>query len=102
MGGAAEFLPRGRRGLGQGLGTALGIKLGATKRPGSALIGDGSLIYNPVVQALGASKGNDLPILIVVCNQRARAAPLAKKLSVAQSSHHPRAVSSLIDRGVTS
>src|SRR6516164_4016621 len=52
-------------GLGQGLGTALGVKLGAPQRPVAALIGDGSLLYNPVVQALGASKGNDLPILIV-------------------------------------
>ena len=32
------------------------------------VIGDGSFLYNPVVQALGAAKGNDLPILIVVCN----------------------------------
>jgi acetolactate synthase-1/2/3 large subunit len=55
-------------GLGQGLGTALGVKLGAGKRPVAALVGDGSFLYNPVVQALGAAKGNDLPILIVVCN----------------------------------
>jgi acetolactate synthase I/II/III large subunit len=55
-------------GLGQGLGTALGVKLGAGKRPVAALVGDGSFLYNPVVQALGASKGNDLPILIIVCN----------------------------------
>jgi acetolactate synthase I/II/III large subunit len=55
-------------GLGQGLGTALGVKLGAPERPVAALVGDGSFLYNPVVQALGASKANDLPILIVVCN----------------------------------
>jgi len=55
-------------GLGQGLGMALGVKLGAAKRPVAALIGDGSFLYNPVVQALGASKANDLPILIIVCN----------------------------------
>jgi thiamine pyrophosphate-dependent acetolactate synthase large subunit-like protein len=55
-------------GLGQGLGTALGVKLGAPKRPVAALVGDGSFLYNPVTQALGASKGNGLPILIVVCN----------------------------------
>ena len=55
-------------GLGQGLGTALGVKPGAANRPVAALIGDGSFLYNPVVQALGAAKGNDLPILIVVCN----------------------------------
>ena len=47
---------------------ALGVKLGAPKRPVAALIGDGSFLYNPVVQSLGASKGNDLPIFIVVFN----------------------------------
>jgi len=55
-------------GLGQGLGTALGVKLGAGNRPVVALVGDGSLLYNPVVQALGAAKGSGLPILIIVCN----------------------------------
>jgi len=59
---------RGFGGLGQGLGTALGVKLGAPKRPVAALVGDGSFLYNPVVQALGASKANDLPILIIVFN----------------------------------
>jgi acetolactate synthase-1/2/3 large subunit len=65
---APQSFFRAGGGLGQGLGTALGVKLGAPKRPVAALIGDGSFLYNPVVQALGASKGNDLPILIVVCN----------------------------------
>jgi acetolactate synthase-1/2/3 large subunit len=60
------FRPGG--GLGQGLGVALGVKLGAPQRPVAALIGDGSFLYNPVVQALGASKGCGLPILIVVFN----------------------------------
>ena len=60
--------PRSFFRAGGGLGTALGVKLGAPKRPVVALIGDGSFLYNPVVQALGAAKGNDLPILIVVCN----------------------------------
>jgi acetolactate synthase I/II/III large subunit len=60
------FRPGG--GLGQGLGMALGVKLGAPKRPVAALIGDGSFLYNPVVQALGASKASGLPILFIVCN----------------------------------
>jgi thiamine pyrophosphate-dependent acetolactate synthase large subunit-like protein len=60
------FRPGG--GLGQGLGMALGVKLGAPQRPVASLIGDGSFLYNPVVQALGASKGSGLPILIVVFN----------------------------------
>ena len=60
------FRPGG--GLGQGLGTALGVKLGAPNRPVAALVGDGSFLYNPVVQALGASRASSLPILIVVFN----------------------------------
>ena len=48
--------------------TASGI--GAGNRPVAALIGDGSVLYNPGVQALGASKGNGLPVLIVVCNNQ--------------------------------
>jgi len=57
-------------GAGGGLGTGLGVKLGAGKRPVAAVLGDGSFFYNPVVQALGASQSNNLPILIVVCNNR--------------------------------
>ena len=34
------------------------------------LIGDGSFLYNPIVQALGASKQHDLPIIIVVFNNK--------------------------------
>jgi thiamine pyrophosphate-dependent acetolactate synthase large subunit-like protein len=60
------FRPGG--GLGQGLGMALGVKLAAPERPVAALLGDGSFLYNPVVQALGAAKGSALPILIVVFN----------------------------------
>jgi acetolactate synthase I/II/III large subunit len=60
------FRPGG--GLGQGLGMALGVKFGAANRPVAALIGDGSFLYNPVVQALGALKGGGLPILVIVCN----------------------------------
>lgn len=55
-------------GLGQGLGTALGVKLAAPERPVVLLIGDGSFLYNPVVQAFGASRSYNLPILVVVCN----------------------------------
>ena len=62
------FRPGG--GLGQGLGMALGVKLALKDRPVAALVGDGSFLYNPVVQALGASKGYDLPILIVVFDNR--------------------------------
>jgi acetolactate synthase I/II/III large subunit len=61
---------RGSGGLGQGIGTALGIKLAARSRPVALLIGDGSFLYNPIVQALGASKQHDLPILLIVMNNK--------------------------------
>jgi acetolactate synthase I/II/III large subunit len=59
---------RGFGGLGQGMGIALGAKLASGKRPVALLIGDGGFLYNPVIQALGASKMHNLPILIVVFN----------------------------------
>ncbi len=63
-GAKSYFTSRG--GLGQGLGLALGLKLAAPERPVVALMGDGGLLYNPVVQSLGASRDYGLPILIVV------------------------------------
>jgi acetolactate synthase-1/2/3 large subunit len=61
---------RGGGGLGQGIGTALGIKLAAKDRPVVLLVGDGSFLYNPIVQALGASKQHDLPIIIIIFNNK--------------------------------
>jgi acetolactate synthase-1/2/3 large subunit len=61
---------RGAGGLGQGIGTALGIKLAARERPVVLLVGDGSFLYNPIVQALGASKRHELPITIVIFNNK--------------------------------
>jgi acetolactate synthase I/II/III large subunit len=58
-------------GLGQGIGLALGVKLAQRDRPVVLMIGDGSFLYNPAMQALGASKENDLPLLIVVFNNTA-------------------------------
>jgi acetolactate synthase I/II/III large subunit len=55
-------------GLGQGMGTALGVKLAAAGRPVVLVAGDGGFLYNPIVQALGAAKTHDLPILTVVFN----------------------------------
>jgi acetolactate synthase-1/2/3 large subunit len=61
---------RGFGGLGQGIGTALGVKLAARERAVALLVGDGGFLYNPVIQALGASKQHNLPILIVVFNNK--------------------------------
>ena len=53
-----------------GIGTALGIKLAARERPVALLIGDGSFLYNPIIQALDASKRHALPIVIVILNNK--------------------------------
>jgi acetolactate synthase-1/2/3 large subunit len=63
-----SFFRLGNGALGQGIGNALGVKLAKKDRPVVLFIGDGTFLYNPIVQALGASKTYDLPILIVVCN----------------------------------
>ena len=57
-------------GLGQGIGVALGVKLAAPRRPVVLLVGDGTLLYNPIIQGLGASRDLALPILIVVFNNK--------------------------------
>ena len=61
---------RSSGGLGQGFGIALGCKLAAPQRPVVLLVGDGSFLYNPVVQALGASRAHQLPVLVVVFNNK--------------------------------
>ncbi|MDN3359086.1 thiamine pyrophosphate-dependent enzyme [Actinomadura sp. DC4] len=55
-------------GLGQGLGVALGVKLAAREREVAFVVGDGSFLYNPIVQSLAASEQLGLPLLIVVFN----------------------------------
>jgi acetolactate synthase-1/2/3 large subunit len=57
-------------GLGQGTGVALGVKIARPQTPVVLTIGDGSFLYNPVMQALMASRDMDLPLLIVVFNNR--------------------------------
>lgn len=57
-------------GLGQGLGVALGAKLAAPDRFVVLTVGDGSFLYNPIVQALSASRQMGLPVLTVVFNNR--------------------------------
>ena len=55
-------------GLGLGMGMALGLKCANPEKPLVALIGDGSLNYNPVLAALGFSQEYKLPILTIVMN----------------------------------
>ncbi len=57
-------------GLGQGIAVALGIKLAARERLVVLTIGDGAFTYNPVIQSYDASKAYELPLLIVVFNNR--------------------------------
>jgi acetolactate synthase-1/2/3 large subunit len=65
---------RAHGGLGQGLGMALGAKLAAPDRTIISIMGDGTFMYNPVVQSLALSQHEDLPILIVVTNNSGYAA----------------------------
>ncbi|MFJ9626565.1 thiamine pyrophosphate-dependent enzyme [Streptomyces sp. NPDC101175] len=57
-------------GLGQGIAVALGVKLAAPERPVVLTIGDGAFTYNPVVPSYDASNAYELPVLIVVFNNR--------------------------------
>jgi acetolactate synthase-1/2/3 large subunit len=57
-------------GLGQGIGVALGVKLADPTREVALTVGDGSFLYNPIVQSLSAAKSLQLPVLIVVFNNR--------------------------------
>ncbi|MFJ3670057.1 thiamine pyrophosphate-dependent enzyme [Streptomyces sp. NPDC090106] len=57
-------------GLGQGIAVALGVKLAARDRPVVLTIGDGAFAYNPVIPSYDASKAYELPLLIVVFNNR--------------------------------
>ncbi|MGW3106103.1 thiamine pyrophosphate-dependent enzyme [Streptomyces sp. NPDC001100] len=57
-------------GLGQGIAVALGVKLAAQERPVVLTIGDGAFTYNPVIQSYDASNAYELPLLIVVFNNR--------------------------------
>ncbi|MET8163827.1 thiamine pyrophosphate-dependent enzyme [Streptomyces sp. NPDC005329] len=57
-------------GLGQGIAVALGVKLAAGDRPVVLTIGDGAFAYNPVVPSYDASRAYELPLLIVVFNNR--------------------------------
>jgi acetolactate synthase-1/2/3 large subunit len=57
-------------GLGQGTGLSLGVKLAAGPRPVVLFIGDGAFLYNPITQAMGASRQHNLPLLIIICNNQ--------------------------------
>jgi len=61
-------------GLGQGLGLSLGIKLAKPERPVVTLIGDGAFLYNPALGSLGAARDYNLPIMVVIFNNKKYAA----------------------------
>jgi hypothetical protein len=50
------------------------VKLAKPERPVVTLIGDGGFLYNPVLQSFGASRDFNLPILVVIFNNRKYAA----------------------------
>ena len=55
-------------GLGQAMGVALGVKLGAGERMVISTMGDGTFMYNPAVQALAFARKHGLATLTVVSN----------------------------------
>jgi acetolactate synthase-1/2/3 large subunit len=55
-------------GLGQGFGTALGLKIASPQHLVAWIVGDGAFLYNPLPQSLAFAKHRDLPILILVLN----------------------------------
>ncbi|MGW2843012.1 thiamine pyrophosphate-dependent enzyme [Streptomyces sp. NPDC001493] len=57
-------------GLGQGIAVALGVKLAAQDKPVVLTVGDGAFTYNPVIQSYDAARTYQLPLLIVVFNNR--------------------------------
>ncbi|WP_217167101.1 thiamine pyrophosphate-dependent enzyme [Streptomyces sp. AC512_CC834] len=57
-------------GLGQGIAVALGVKLAARQRPVVLTVGDGAFTYNPVIPSYDAAKAYDLPVLVVIFNNR--------------------------------
>ncbi len=56
--------------LGTGLGVALGVKTACPQQTVVCVIGDGAWHYNPVPAALGFAQEHQLPVLIVVVQQR--------------------------------
>ncbi|WP_329577927.1 thiamine pyrophosphate-dependent enzyme [Streptomyces sp. NBC_01361] len=59
-------------GLGQGIAVALGVRLALAERdrPVVLTVGDGAFTYNPVIPSYDASTAYQLPVLIVVFNNR--------------------------------
>ncbi|MFB7651022.1 MULTISPECIES: thiamine pyrophosphate-dependent enzyme [unclassified Streptomyces] len=57
-------------GLGQGIAVALGVKLAARERPVVLTVGDGAFTYNPVIPSYDAARTYDLPVLVVIFNNR--------------------------------
>jgi len=57
-------------GLGQGLGVALGAKLGLGDRLTVLTAGDGTWLYNPVPPGLMAAAQYGLPLLVVIFNNK--------------------------------
>jgi acetolactate synthase-1/2/3 large subunit len=55
-------------GLGQGFGTALGLKTAAPERCVALVLGDGAFLYNPTTQCLALSDHARLPILVIILN----------------------------------
>jgi len=63
-------------GLGTGLGTAIGVKLARPQQVVVCVLGDGAWHYNPAPAGLGFAQEYGVPLLIVLCNNRAYASQI--------------------------
>ena len=66
--------PVAHTGLGQGMGLALGAKLGYPEKTVITLEGDGTFNYNPVLAAFGAAQEYNIPFMTVIFNNGCYAA----------------------------
>ncbi len=65
----SDYLAARGGGIGQGLPSAIGLKLAHPDRPVMCLSGDGSALYT--IQALWTAAHHDIPIVFVIINNRA-------------------------------
>ncbi len=70
LGGPKSYFKISSGGLGQGLGLALGAKLALPERTVALTVGDGAFMYNPIAQSLALSKHRNLPVMVVIFNNR--------------------------------
>lgn len=68
FGGPSDYLAARGGGIGQGLPSAIGLKLAYPERPVMCISGDGSALYT--IQALWTAAHHDIPVVFLIVNNR--------------------------------